>query len=199
MPELPEPSGHRLLDLEAVRERLFPMLLPPRRVENLGEGQMVARLLATDLAVVYVEDTGPNQVRYITWSDLQHWGIGEAGLHQIALWNLERISEPVFPIVMNPPDRRDPMYVWSVQDGYDAARLLLHRWLAEVAPELDGQPLIAVPDRHWLAVTGAGDARKRAAVARLTRERYQRAAFPVSPLVYLWQGDRLEPLRVDPD
>lgn len=192
MPERPDPSGQRLLDLETVHDRLFPMLLPVRRVETMGEGQLVARLLAEGLAVAYVEDLGPNEIRYITWSDLQHWGIGEGGLHQIALWNLEEKSAPVFPVVLNPPKRQDPMYVWCVQDGYDAPRLLLHRWLAKVRPELDGDPLFAVPDRHWLAVTGDRHRSKRESMRSLTEQRYHRSPFPVSPYLYVWRGDRLE-------
>ncbi|BDG62449.1 DUF1444 family protein [Caldinitratiruptor microaerophilus] len=180
-----------LLSLEAIRDRLFPMLLPPKRVESLGEGHMVARLLAEDLAVVYVEDVGPNEIRYVTWEELQAWGIGPDGLHQIALWNLDEKSRPLFPIVMNPPGKRDPMFIWNVQDGYDAARILLHRWLAEAASQVDGRLLLAVPDRHWLAATGDRDPQKRAAFHRLTRERFQTTIFPVSPHVYVWTGHRL--------
>lgn len=185
-------TAPQLLSLEAVRDRLFPMLLPPRRVELMGEGHMVARQLAEDLAVVYVEDTGPNEIRYITWADLQHWGTGLNGLHQIALWNLEQKSQGVFPVRFNPPDRADPMFIWNVQDGYDAARLLLHHWLAEAAAQVNGDVLVAVPERHWLAVTGDSDPRKRAAIRRLAEDRYHKATFPVSPHLYVWRGEQLE-------
>lgn len=176
---------------EQVRDRLFPMLLPPRRVEQMGEGQMVARRLAEGLAVAYVEDTGPNAVRYITWADLQIWGLGKDGLHQVALWNLEQQSRPLFPVVMNPPGRQDPMFIWNVQDGYDASRILLHQWLAEAAGQVAGDLLLAVPERHWLVATGGANPQKRAALRRLTEDRYHRAVFPISPHVYVWQGDRL--------
>lgn len=185
-------------ELETVRDRLYPLLLPPRRVESLGGGQMVARLLAEDLAVVYVEDLGPNEIRYITWGELEAWGIGPGGLHQIALWNLEAKTRPLFPIVLNPPDRNDPMLIWNVEDGYDAARLLLHRWLAEAASRVDGRLLLAVPDRHWLAATGDRNPQKREAFHQLARERYQRSVFPVSPRVYVWTGDRLDVDRMEP-
>lgn len=182
----------RLLSFEAVRDRLYPMLLPPRRVEAMGEGQMVARLLAEGLAVVYVEDTGPNEIRYVTWGDLQMWEVSMHGLHQVALWNLQEKSRHLFPIVMDPPDRRDPMFIWNVQDGYDAARLLLHDWLAEAARAVDGDLILAVPDRHWLVATGHRNPQKREAVRRLTEQRYHTSVFPVSPHLYIWRGDRLE-------
>lgn len=184
----------RLLSLEAVRDRLYPMVLPPRRAELMGEGRMVARHLAEELAVAYVEDTGPNEIRYITWSDLQAWGLGVAGLHQIALWNLEQKSRPLFPVVMDPPGRRDPMFIWNVQDGYDAARILLHHWIAEVAGLVRGNLLLAVPERHWLVATGDATADKREALRRLTDERFHRATFSVSPLLYVWKDGSLEVL-----
>lgn len=185
-------QNRKLLAFEAVRDRLFPMLLPPRRVDQIGEGQMVARLLAEGLAVAYVEDTGPNQVRYVTWGDLQMWEMGPGGLHQVALWNLEHRSRALFPVVMDPPGRRDPMLIWNVQDGYDASRILLHRWLAEAAAQVRGELLLAVPDRHWLVATGGADPQKRAAVRRLTEQRYHGSVFPVSPLLYVWRGGKLE-------
>lgn len=187
-------GGGQLTSFEAVRDRLYPMLLPPRRVESLGEGHMVARLLAEGLAVVYVEDTGPNEVRYITWADLQAWGLSPDGLHQVALWNLQSLSEPLFPVQMSPPEKRDPMFIWMVGDGYDASRLLLHDWLAEAAAQVAGNLVLAVPERHWLVATGDGNAEKLAAVRRLTRQRHDSSVFPISPHLYIWRGDRLEVL-----
>ncbi|MFO7173658.1 MAG: DUF1444 family protein [Bacillota bacterium] len=184
----------RLTSFEAVRDKLFPMLLPPRRVESLGQGQMVARLLAEGLAVAYVEDMGPNEIRYVTWGDLQLWGIGPDGLHQVALWNLQEQSRPLFPVVMNPPDRKDPMFIWMVGDGYDASRLLLHDWLAEVAAQVAGDLVLAVPERHWLVATGSANPTKLAAIRRLTREKHDASVFPISPHLYVWRGDRLEVL-----
>lgn len=188
-------ESERLLAFERVRDRLYPMLLPPKRVEQAGEGQMVARQLAEGLAVVYVEDTGPNEVRYVTWADLQMWEMGMDGLHQVALWNLQERSRPLFPVVMNPPGKKDPMLIWNVQDGYDASRLLLHHWLAEAAAMVAGDLLLAVPERHWLVATGSSSAQKRAALRDLTEQRYHAAVFPISPLLYVWRGGRLAVLQ----
>ncbi len=185
-------ENRKLLEFAAVRERLFPMLLPPKRVEQMGEGQVVARQLAEGLAVVYVEDTGPNEIRYVTWGDLQSWDLSPTGVHQVALWNLEARSKALTPTVIDPPGRHDPMLVWNVQDGYDASRLLLHRWVAEAAEQVRGDLILAVPDRHWLVATGDTDPQKRAAIRRLTDQRYHSSVFPVSPLVYIWQGEQLE-------
>lgn len=160
----------------------------------MGEGQMVARALAEELAVAYAEDTGPNSLRYVSWADLQHWEISPDGLHQVCLWNLEEISRALFPVVFNPPDRRDPMFIWNVRDGYDASRILLHHWLAEAAGQAAGDLVLGVPDRHWLVATGSADGEKLRGIRRRVQDRYHRAEFPISPLLYVMLDGRLTEL-----
>lgn len=178
-----------------VRDRLYPMLMSPAQVQEKGGGQMVAVELAEGLFVVYVQDMDRHRVRYVTFQDLREWGVSQTVLHITCVKNLEKLSASSRFTKLDQPDKPNPMFVWNQQDGYDAARLLLHPHMRQFAGEVSGPLIFAVPDRHWLVAVGGDDPQLVDFVARKARERYEGAHFPVSPYLYVWVDGAIERYR----
>lgn len=174
-----------------MRDRLYPMLMSAAQVQEKGAGQMVAGELIEGLFTVYVHDLDRYRVRYVTYEDLRDWGVSHTVLHLTCIQNLQKLTAPLRFTKLDNPKRSNPMFIWNQNDGYDAARLLLPKYLDEFAAGVSGNLIIGVPDRHWLVAAGDDDPRLIEFVASKVKERHGDAAFPVSPDLYMWADGSL--------
>lgn len=175
-----------------LRERLYPMLMDPVQIQVKGEGDMVNGAIAEGLIVIYgIEEEG-EKIRYVSYQDLRDWGVSHTTVHITAVQNLKRLTEGKRVTKMAAPDGSRPMFIWHVEDGFDAGRILLTDWLDEFAEEVPGRLLVGVPHRNWLVAFGEGDADLVRVVRRRVQEEHRTAGFPVSPYLYVWTGEGLE-------
>lgn len=106
------------------------------------------RNIAGDLALVLALDT-PNGIHLLERSKLESWGIGYEDANKVAIENLRAATTPSFEQIGTG--------IWLSQwgDAYDAARLMLPEVFATLP--LNGRPVVLVPDRDRLLVTGSED------------------------------------------
>jgi uncharacterized protein YtpQ (UPF0354 family) len=133
------PDRQRLLPL--VKDVLFLAALQ----QMADQSRSLYRPLCGDLVVLYVLDS-PESVRYVDARVLADLGLSAAAAPRVALDNFRA---------------RPPAYEWEIDgalrhlraDGtYEASFLLLPEMWNELAAELGGEPLVAVPARGELAV-----------------------------------------------
>ena len=175
-------------EFATVRERLFPMMMDPVQIQEKGQGQMLSGQVADGLFAIYgIEEPG-DKVRYVIHQDLRDWGVSHTTVHVTAVKNLERMTRGKRVTKLDSPDGGRPMFIWSLQDGYDAARILLPKWLDDFAEAVPGNLVIGVPHRNWLVALGDEDPTLLQAVQRRVTAEHREAGFPVSPYLYTWDG-----------
>lgn len=187
----------RLLEKEFadLRTRLYPLMMDPAQIPEKGQGQMLHGEIAEGLHVIYgIEEPG-DKIRYVTMGDLTDWGVSHTTVHVTAIRNLEELTEGKRVNKLDRPEGGRPMFIWNLQDGYDAARCLLPKWLNEFAAVVPGQLLVGAPHRNWMVAIGNEDDELVEAVRRRVAMEHKAAGFPVSPHLYYWNGQKLEQYR----
>jgi len=119
--------------------------------EDAKANEMVTRPFAAELSVVYVFDL-PDGMRMINRRDLAALKLDDAGLHDLAVSNLEA-SLP--PLQFQPVAPGSKVRVLHEGDSYEASRLILHPRWAAVAPQVKGDLLVAAPSRDFVYFTGS--------------------------------------------
>lgn len=175
-----------------IRERLYPMMMTPAQIQEKGQGQMLNGQIAEGLFVIYgIEEPG-NKIRYVSFQDLRDWGVSHSTVHVTALKNLDRLTAGKRVSKLDAPQGGRPMLIWNLQDGYDAARILLPKWLDDFAEVVPGNLVVGVPHRNWLVAVGDEDEDLVKLVGQRVQVEYQGGGFPVSPYLYEWDGMTLQ-------
>lgn len=178
-----------------IRERLYPMMMDPAQLQEKGQGQMLSGQIADLLYVIYAIEEPNDKVRYVAMQDLRDWGVSHSTVHVTALKNLDRLTKGKRVHKLAGPGGERPMFIWNLQDGYDAARILLPKWLDDFAESVEGNLLVGVPHRNWLVAFGDEDPALVEMIQRRVAQEHREAGFPVSPYLYSWDGMTLERYR----
>ncbi|WP_374711923.1 DUF1444 family protein [Symbiobacterium terraclitae] len=174
-----------------IRDRLFPLMMDPVQIQEKGQGQMVSGQIAEGLFAIYgIEEPG-DKIRYVTYQDLRDWGVSHTTVHLTAVKNLEERTRGRRVTKLDTPEGGRPMFIWALQDGYDAARILLPEWLHDFAEAVEGNLVLGVPHRNWLVAIGDADAQLLNVVQRRVALEHRGAGFPVSPYLYTFDGERI--------
>jgi uncharacterized protein YtpQ (UPF0354 family) len=179
-----------------LRERLYPLLMDPVQIQEKGEGQMLNGAVAPGLVVIYGIEEPNDKIRYVQYQDLRDWGISQTTVHVTAVRNLEAKTEGMRINKLDTPQGGRPMFIWHVEDGYDAARILLPKWLDELKDSVRGQLVLGVPHRNWLVALGDEEPAMVQFLSRKVQAEHHSADFPVSPFLYTWTGEGLERYKV---
>jgi len=137
---------------DLARNRIMPRIQPDSIFQHLSE-EMVAHVpYVNGTIIVFVIDM-PYMTVSVTTEQMVRWGITADELDEVARYNLERYS-PELEFKPLESDEGGRAMVLSLQDGYDASRLLLHDLFPRLAPDLGGDFLVACPSRDmFLALT----------------------------------------------
>ncbi len=117
--------------------------------ERGGEGPAgyVTEPYNAQLTILYAEDR-PKQIRYLTPANLQELGLTAAELRPLAVENLRRLLPEI-------ELHRSPTVTMITAGGsYEASLLLLDEvWSGKIVP-VEGEPVVAIPTRDLLLLTG---------------------------------------------
>jgi hypothetical protein len=130
-----------------------------------GAEELLHWRLASDLLATVVLDS-PHHMLYLDARLVQHWGVSEAEIMEVACANLLRLS--ILPFRLLAPG----LFGSPWQDQYDASRLLLKPVIQEL-PVL-GRPVVLAPHRDLLLVTGSDDPAGLAAMLEVARAESER-------------------------
>jgi hypothetical protein len=160
----------------AVRPELLPVLRPRSYFELLGlagtgqdggpsgKAPVVWRPLGEVMALALVHD-GPETMRYIDPEQLERWGVSFDTAHADALANLRRRStEPLETLA--PGTCASP---W--EDNYATSRLLLDEVVRRCP--VRGEPVVLLPHRDLLLITGSKDEQGLVLIARRAEQALQ--------------------------
>jgi uncharacterized protein YtpQ (UPF0354 family) len=130
----------------------MPRIQPVSIFEHLDREQVAHIPFVNDTVIVFVIDM-PHMTVSITVEQLMRWGVTSDDLDIIARENLANYA-PSLEIQFVESTEGGRAAILAVQDGYDAARLLLDSLYQRLASELHGDFYVAVPARDmFLALT----------------------------------------------
>jgi Protein of unknown function (DUF1444) len=174
-------------ELPAVRDLILPLLKPASYVAPDGPAaEAVHHPWLADLIICYAI-RGARTLRLILERDLARWGLDGDALRELALANLQGLAMPERLRAAGASSER--VVALSAQDHFEAARLLDPRLHDRLAPAVGSPFWAAVPDRDSLLVFPSGNGKWLARMGGTVRVQYERAAYPVSPAVFLVSRD----------
>jgi uncharacterized protein YtpQ (UPF0354 family) len=175
------------LPLAVAKARIMPRIQPLSVFERLEREQVAHIPFVNGTVVVFVIDM-PDVTVSITTEQMIRWGLTPDDLELIARENLARYSPDITVRVVESSDG-GRVALLSQQDGYDAARLLLDTLHPRLAPELDGDFLVATPARDsFLAMTIGPDGFNDRLRARISEE-FRKLPYPITRDLFLVTRD----------
>lgn len=165
---------------EENRARVMPQLVPPSLLTFCREaGRELASVeFVGDLSIAFVVDEA-ERYSFIQRSVANQWGVSPVTMLTTGLKNLQAMNRNAGACSRFGTGSRVTL-VWETFDGYDASRILLSRELAEMAAQVPGHPVIAVPHRDYLVMFGDSDPDFVAEMSDQVRGYYETHSYPIS-------------------
>jgi uncharacterized protein YtpQ (UPF0354 family) len=175
------------MSLDFARPRIMPRIQPESIFEHLSR-EMVAHVpFVNNTAIVFVIDL-PQMTVSITTEQLIRWKLSPDDLDEIARTNLDRYA-PTMEMQIVESKEGGKAAIFSEQDGYDAARLLLTNLHKRLAPRLGGDFYVALPARDmFLALSPDPDPFVQRLHDRVEHD-YKRLPYPISSDFFLVTRD----------
>jgi uncharacterized protein YtpQ (UPF0354 family) len=137
------------------------------------------------LLIVYAEDT-KNSIRYLTHDDIKSLSVSEDSIKQIAVRNLDRLLTSI--------QRKgsDGVYMLTAGGDYEASIILLNDVLTKESLPVDGDFVIAIPNRDMLLITGSNDKAGILKIREVAKKSFETGNYQVSEYLYKWNGKIFE-------
>jgi len=166
------------MPLSIARGRIMPRIQPNTLFEHLDREQVAHTPWVNDTSIVYVIDL-PQMTVSITLEQVIQWGLDICEIEEQARRNITSYVRSV-EVKMVESAEGGRVAILSLQDGYDAARLLMDSLYEKLAPRLRGDFYVAAPARDIFLAISAGPEDFLARVqARVDRD-YQRLPYPIT-------------------
>ena len=170
--------GSMSMPLELARSRIMPRIQPESIFDRLDRQQVAHIPFVNGTVIVFVIDM-PRLTVSITTEQVLRWGIT---VDDLDLWSRENLLSytPDLKVQLIEADDGGRAAVFSVQDGYDAARLLLGSLYERLAPELHGDFFVATPARDlFVALSASPDSFVDRLRKRANRD-FRRLPYPIT-------------------
>ncbi|RYD49348.1 MAG: DUF1444 family protein, partial [Verrucomicrobiaceae bacterium] len=162
--------------LEETRQALLS-----RGAKELPENVYVD--LNPDLIVVYGEDS-PKNIRYLGTKDLELAGIKRSELRALACENLKRMLPKI--------ERHgaDGVYMITAGGDYEASLLLLDSIWSDNQMDVSGDPVVAIPTRDLLLVTGSANPQGIKKIRQLAEESITKGSYRLTQKLFVYRNGR---------
>lgn len=146
---------------------------------------MITEKYNDQLIIAYAEDS-KNSIKYLTEDDFKTLSIPRDSLNSIALRNLDKI----IPNIQRQGE--NGLYMITAGGDYEASLILLVSiWTRENFP-VEGEFIIAIPNRDLLMVTGSNNKNGINKIKEIVEDSYKTGNYQVSEYLYKWTGKRFE-------
>lgn len=167
--------------LPVVRSRFYYAAADLQGRAQGGKGMDIPQqILGDHLCVSLVYDL-PTAMRSIGQEDLDRWEVTFYEALEASLRNLEQMGPTAFMAI---PEKH--IYISANHDNYDASRLLILDLIRRL--EVRGDPVVLVPNRDTLIVTGTEEEEGLAFLATAAEKSFQEPR-PISAIPLVLQDD----------
>jgi uncharacterized protein YtpQ (UPF0354 family) len=175
------------LPLSVAKPRIMPRIQPVSIFQHLDREQVAHVPFVNDTVIVFVMDM-PQMTVSITIEQVVRWGLETEDLDLLARQNLARYAPDLQVQIVESVEGGRAAIV-SVQDGYDAARLLLDTLYQRLAPELSGDFYVATPARDMFLALSRGPEGFVRRLARRVERDYRRLPYPITSSLFVVTRD----------
>jgi uncharacterized protein YtpQ (UPF0354 family) len=137
------------------------------------------------LIIAYAQDA-KNSIQYLTHKDLKSLSIKEDSLRKIATSNLDKLLTNI--------ERRggDGLYMLTAGGDYEASVILLDNIFTKESLPVNGDFVIAIPNRDMLLVTGSNDKTGISKMKEMVAKSFAKGSYQISEYLYKWNGRTFE-------
>ena len=167
--------------------RIMPRIQPESIFEQLDCEQVAHLPFVNDTVILYVIDM-PRMTVSITTEQMLRWGVTVDELDDMARENLATY-EPGLRMQLVEARGGGRAALFNMQDGYDAARLLLSSLWAKLAPQLRGDFFVAAPARDMFLAISAGPDQFVDRLKKRVEQDYRRLPYPICSDLFLVTQD----------
>ncbi len=179
--------GTSVIPWELAKQRIMPRIQPETIFRQLDREQVAHVPWVNGTVIVFVLDM-PQVTVSLTVEQTIRWGVDMDTLDEIARTNLERYSPELRIQVIESRDGGRAA-ILNEYDGYDAARLLLGKLHERLAPELDGDFLVATPARDMFVAMSANPPHFVERLRKRVAQDYRRLPYPITRDLFLVTRD----------
>lgn len=173
-------------------ENIVPVIKPVDYLDEINsltkDGKsfpMITEKYNDQLIIAYAEDS-KNSIKYLTEDDFKTLSISRDTLKSIALRNFDKI----IPNIQRQGD--NGLFMITAGGDYEASLILLSSiWTKESFP-VDGEFVIAIPNRDMLMVTGSKNKIGINKIKEIVADSYKTGNYQVSDHLYKWTGKIFE-------
>ncbi len=141
----------------------------------------------SELQIIYAEDSEHN-IRYLNADNLDALPCEREKLQEFSTSNLKDLLSDGIEVMGG-----DGIYMVTAGGSYETSLLLIDELWEENGPlELSGAPVVAIPTRDLLLVTGANDAGGIARIREIAAEMIQENAYTLTPVLFVRSGKSFE-------
>jgi hypothetical protein len=169
------------------KSKIMPRIQPLAIFEQLDSEQVAHQSFVNNTAILYVIDM-PRMTVSITTEQLIRWGVSIDEIDRIARDNLANY-QPDLKLQLVEASDGGRAAIFNMQDGYDAARLLLDTLWKRLAPEFKGNFYVAAPARDmFMAISCGPDTFVEKLQERIEVD-FRRLPYPISRDLFLVTQD----------
>ena len=169
------------------KSRIMPRIQPDSIFEQLDREQVAYLPFVNRTSILYVIDM-PRMTVSITIEQMMRWGIEIDEIDGIARENLAKY-QPELKLQIVEAREGGRAAIFNMQDGYDAARLLLETLYARLAPEFKGNFYVAAPARDMFMAISCGPDMFVEKLQQRVATDYKRLPYPISSDLFLVTQD----------
>lgn len=167
---------------EVAKTKIMPRIQPVSIFKHLSQELVAHVQYVNDTVIVFVIDM-PHMTVSVTTEQMVRWGMTPDKLEEVARKNLDTYT-PILEFRTMDSDEGGRAIVLSLQDGYDASRLLLSNLFRELGPRMGGDFLVATPSRDmFLAVSPAPGPFVQRVKERVEQD-YHRLPYPITDRLF---------------
>ena len=170
------------LPFEMVRSRILPRIQPADFFEHRRPDFLAAQPFVNETVILYMIDIN-GAVAPVTTEQLIRWGVDLETIDQLARENLAA-ARPDLELQLFRGDQGAAALL-NTGDGYDAARLLLGELHPQLAPELGGDFLVAIPTRDVFLAFPTGPEGFVGRVQQRIAHDYRKLPYPITDHLFL--------------
>ena len=173
-------------------DNVVPVIKPAEyldEINSLNKGgkpfPMITEKYNDQLIVAYAEDS-KTSIKYLTEEDFKTLSISRDSLKSIALRNFDKI----IPNIQRQGD--NGLFIINAGGDYEASLILLSSiWTKENFP-VDGEFIVAIPNRDMLMVTGSRNKNGINKIKEIAADSYTTGNYQVSEHLYIWEGNKFK-------
>ncbi|MFI2741277.1 DUF1444 family protein [Zhouia sp. PK063] len=175
-------------------DRIIPIIKPIDYLNDLmqlakdkedKEPWIVYEKYNDKLIIVYGEDT-EKSIKYFSKDDFSGLNIDKDTLLEMAVKNLNRILPDIQSL------GGDGNFGLAAGGDFEASLILLKSIWTKENFDVDGDFVIAIPNRDLLFITGSNNKAEIERIRDIAIDSYKTGNHQVSPYLFIWTGDKFE-------